>query len=74
MDESEREALEWIVCIPWIGGKEPTRCPICRGEILTPDDIKQCRFGHKPDIVHKTCWAEYEVRNVNRTNPNYSDD
>lgn len=56
---NEREALEWIVCIPWIGGREPTRCPVCHSEILTPNDIKQCIFGHDPDIVHKVCWAEY---------------
>lgn len=62
MVDGYREALEWIVCIPWIGGRVPPRCPVCQIEILTPDDIKQCKFGRSPAIVHKTCWEEYENR------------
>lgn len=61
-----RELLEWLVCIPWIGGRKPTKCSVCKGLILTPNDIKQCRFGHKPDIVHKDCWGAYERINVQK--------
>jgi hypothetical protein len=57
----EREALEWLVCIPWLGGREERRCPVCNVAILTPDDIKQCLFAREPDIVHKTCWSAYEA-------------
>lgn len=62
--KDERTALEWIVCIPWIGGREINRCPVCRDALLSPDDIKASRFGHYPDIVHIKCWSEYEARFV----------
>src|ERR1051325_11393259 len=68
MTMTEQEAWEWLVCIPWLGGREPARCPVCKKELLTPDDIKQCRFGYTPDIVHKTCWNAYEAQMSDRKN------
>lgn len=54
-NNTRNEPLEWLICMPYIGSV----CPICGVSFDTPDDIKACKFGHAPDVVHKHCWQAY---------------
>lgn len=64
--DAERKLLEWVVSVPYIGGREPLRCAVCRVEILTPNDLKSCRAGLDGEWAHKTCWDAYTEKTVAR--------
>jgi hypothetical protein len=39
-------------------------CPICKREIITLDELKIARFGHRGDVVHPSCWPLYALRDI----------
>jgi hypothetical protein len=49
------EGLTWIACMPYLGSK----CPECKRQFDTPDDIRDAKFGIVPDVVCKGCWEAY---------------